>query len=89
MAIGDTIEMAEGWSPEKVESVDHLLNREGLPSLTQMRLGFSKTIQGVVARGTIKNDVEYYAVRNAVELATDKQETLAELLVAYEKSASV
>ena len=89
MAIGDTIEMVEGWPAEKVERFDQLLKGEGLPSLTEMRLRFSKTIRRVIARGTIKNDVEFYAVRNAVDSVTDEQEALSELLAAYEKRASV
>ncbi|HET7576922.1 MAG TPA: hypothetical protein VFK19_10230 [Sphingomicrobium sp.] len=85
MAINDTIEATERWPADKVEAIDDLLEREGLPSLTEMRLRFSKVIRRVVARGSIKNDVEYYAVRNAAELADDGQEALWKLLAAYEK----
>jgi hypothetical protein len=84
MAIGDTIEATGGWPRERVAAIDDQLVREGLPSLTAVRLRFSKVIHRVVGRGSIKNDAEYYAVRDAVELAHDDQEPLWKLLSAYE-----
>ena len=88
MAINDLIEDTDRWPTEKVEAIDDLLIREGLPSLTEMRLRFSKVIRRAVARGVIKNDVEYYAVRNAAELANDSPEALWKLLAAYEQRAA-
>ena len=88
MAINDTIELTECWPIEKVEATDHLLDLDDLPTLTEMRLRFSKVIRRVVARGNIKNDVEYYAVRNAAELAHEGQKALWELLGAYEERAA-
>jgi hypothetical protein len=85
MALNDTIESTSRWAPERVAAMDQSLERDGLPSLTQMRIRFSKAIQRVVARGTIKNDAEYYAVRNAVELVPEQQVDLLKLLAAYEK----
>ena len=84
MAISDTLEATEGWPSERVAAIDDMLVREGLPSLTEMRLRFWKGIRRVVGRGSIRNDVEYYAVRNAAELAKDGQEALWRLLAAYE-----
>jgi hypothetical protein len=85
MAINDTIELTEGLPADKVEEIDKLLEREGFPSLTKMRLRFSKTIRRVLARGSIRDDVEYYAVRNAAELTADSEEALWKLLAAYEE----
>lgn len=84
MAIGDTIEQTDGWLPEKVATLDQHLMKEGLPTLTEMRLRFSKVIRRVVSRGSINNDVEYYAVRNAAELGREGGEALWPLLAAYE-----
>jgi hypothetical protein len=84
MAIGDTIEQTDCWPSERVAALDELLASEGLPSLAEMRLRFSKVIRRVVARGNIKDDVEYYAVRNAAELPNDSYEALWKLLAAYE-----
>lgn len=88
MAINDTIEHTAGLPPEMVQSVDDHLEREGLPSLTTTRIRFSKAIRRVDARGSIKNDVEYHAVRNAAELASDDAKALWELLSDYEVRTS-
>ncbi len=86
MAINDTIEMTADLPAERVAAIDRLLESDGLPSLTEMRLRFSKVIRRVVARGAIRNEVEYYAVRNAVEIRGQDQ-GLWKLLAAYEERA--
>lgn len=83
-AIGDSIEMTEGWSLERVAETDKLLAGDGLPTLTEMRIRFSKVIRQVLKRGTIRNEVEYYALRNAAELTQDGRDALWTLLSAYE-----
>ena len=88
MAINDLIEATDGWPTQKVEALDHLLEQERLPTLTEMRLRFSKIIRRVVARRSIKNDVEYHAVRNAAELPHEDAEALWKLLSTYEEQAS-
>ena len=88
MAINDLIEMTDGWSQEQVASTDLALTRADLPSLSEMRKRFSKAVQRSVRRGHIKDDVEYYAVRNAVELSGEDHEPLWLLLAAYERSAA-
>src|SRR5689334_13405588 len=55
MAIGDTIEMTEGWPLKQVAETDRLLANDGLPTLTEMRVRFSKVIRRVLNRGSIKN----------------------------------
>src|SRR3954462_12188786 len=89
MAINDVIEMTDGWPKEQVASIDLALTKAGLPSLSEMRKRFSKAVERAVRRGRIKDDVEYYAVRNAAELLDDSQQPLWLLLAAYERSAAV
>jgi hypothetical protein len=84
MAIGDIIEMTEDWPLEKVAETDRLLASNGLPTLTEARVRFSKVIRRVLNRGNIKSEVEYYAVRNAADLTKDGGEELWALLSAYE-----
>jgi hypothetical protein len=86
MAIGDLIEQTEAWSPERRAATDDLLASEGLPTLTEMRACFSKVVNRVLTRGSIKNDVEYYALRNAAELNERDGQELWRLLSAYETS---
>jgi hypothetical protein len=84
MAIGDTVEATGAWPRDRVAAIDNELAGKGLPSLTAVRLRFSKVIHRAVRRGSIKNDVEYSAVRNAAQLAHDDQEPLWKLWSAYE-----
>ena len=88
MAIADTIEATDGWPRDRVAAIDNELARAGLPSLTAMRTQLSKVIRRAVGRGSIKDDVEYYGVRNAVEMEDDGQGPLWELLSAYEQRFS-
>lgn len=85
IAISDTLEDTDAWPNEKIEAVNDLLERDGLPTVTHMRVRFSKVVRRVAARGVIKNDVEYYAIRNAVELDSERSESLWKLLAAYEE----
>ena len=87
MAINDTIEMTDGWPKERVVATDLSLRRAGLPTLTEMRKRFSRGVQRAVRRGSIKNDVEYYAVRNAAEFTEGERPRLWQLLAAYEDQA--
>lgn len=87
-AINDLIEMTAGWPEEQVASTDLDLTEAGLPSLSEVRKRFSKAVQRAVRRGHIKDDVEYYAVRSAIELSSDGQQPLWRMLAAYERSAA-
>ncbi|HEX8192138.1 MAG TPA: hypothetical protein VF552_04495 [Allosphingosinicella sp.] len=84
MAIGDLIEVTGDWSVLRVAQTDRLLAQHGLPTLTNMRLRFSAVVYRVLKRGCVKDDVEYHAVRNAVELAGGGGAELWSLLAAYE-----
>jgi hypothetical protein len=85
MAIGDLVEATSRWSAEQVEEVNLRLAQAGLPSLSIVRTRFSKIVQGVVRRGKINNDTEYYAVRNAAEFADGAAPSLWPLLTSYEE----
>ena len=84
MALGDIIEATSGWPAAQVAEIDGRLEREGLPTLTQMRVRFSTALQRVIKRGSIRGHAEYYAVRNAAELTKDHESPLWKLISAYE-----
>jgi hypothetical protein len=86
MAIGDLVEMTSGWPSGQITAMDQKLSAEQLPTLSEIRAKFSKSVQRVVRRRHIENDVEYHAVRNAAELAADAGE-LWKLLAEYEAKA--
>jgi hypothetical protein len=87
MAVGDLVEMTAAWSKDQVAAVDEKLSADDLPTLSEVRARFSKSVRRAVRRGHIENDVEYYAVRNAAELSSGADE-LWKLLAAYESIGS-
>ena len=89
MAINDTIELTQSWPQKRVQEIDDSLQANGLPTLSEIRARFSKEIRRVLKRGQINSDVEYYAVRNAVEMS-DSEELgqLTQLIAAYETKAA-
>lgn len=84
LAIGDIVEMTNGWSPSRIALIDRQLFEDGLPSLSEIQVVFSKTVTRVVRRGVIKSDAEYYLVRNAAEFPSEHQPILLSLIEAYE-----
>jgi len=87
MAISDIIELTDTLPDETVRKLDEQLADDGLPTLSVVRVLFSKAISRVLKRGAIRSEVEYHAVRNAAELATDGRDALWPLLSAYEQAA--
>lgn len=84
MAISDVVEFASDWPVSEVTACDRELSQLGLPTLSQVRVRFSKLVQRVVRRGQIKSDDEFYALRNAVEQLGADSAALWSLLDAYE-----
>lgn len=84
MAISDVVEFASDWPVSEVTACDRELSQLGLPTLSQVRVRFSKLVQRVVRRGQIKSDDEFYALRNAVEQQGADSAALWSLLDAYE-----
>jgi hypothetical protein len=84
MAIGDVIDFASDWSAGDVAACNRELAQMNLPTLSDVQARFSKLVQRVVRRGRVKNDEEFYALRNAVEQQGVDSSTLWPLLEAYE-----
>lgn len=84
MAIGDVVQFTSDWPISDVSACDDELLQLGLPTLSEVRARFSKLVQRVVRRGQIKNDDEFYAVRNAAEQQGADCTGLWALLEAYE-----
>ena len=86
MAVGDIIEMTSDWPKERVDALEHRLRDKDLPTLSEIRARFSKDVARIVRRGHIRNEVEYYAVRNAADFLGDGQERVWDLIAQYESS---
>ena len=89
MAIGDLIELMQDYPREQVEGIDRDLAASGLPTLSEVRILFSSTIAAIMKRGRIRSEVEYYALRNAVEsMAEDESAEAWRLLGDFETTAA-
>jgi hypothetical protein len=86
VGIGDLIQITNSWSVQDVEAMDAALSEEQLPTLTEMRVRFSKVVGRVVRRGRIISEAEYHAVRNAAELTEASDGPLWKLLADYESA---
>jgi hypothetical protein len=84
MAIGDFVEFTSDWPADHVTTCNDELSLLGLPTLSQVQVRFSKLVHRIVRRGHIKNDEEFYAVRNAVEQQGVDSASLSTLLDVYE-----
>ena len=87
MAIGDCLELTAGLRPDEIAKLDDILQEANVPTLSGIRLRFTKQIQHIIARGFIRSEDEYYVVRNAVEAIENDlgKETLWMLLTTYEE----
>ena len=87
MAIGDIVEMTDHWPNCEIASLDAELTAASLPTLSAIRVQFSKSIRTIVRRGSIRNDEEYYLIRNAAEIDPERSKVLFGLLEKWEASA--
>jgi len=91
--INDRISQMEWWSDEDRQKVEVLLADRGLPSLSMMELVVKKKHKRIVARGSIKNDEEYYLVKELLDgpqsiiLLVEESKVLWNLRSAYESRA--
>jgi hypothetical protein len=72
MAINDSVETSAEWPQSEVESFDRDMRDAGLFTLSEMRLRFSAQVKRVVRRGSIRTEVEFYAIRNAVDIVPEQ-----------------
>ncbi|MGC1469315.1 MAG: hypothetical protein WA793_08020 [Sphingorhabdus sp.] len=86
MGIGDTLEETQNWSLKRTQAVDAALSDAGLPTLSAVRLEFSKKIASIMQRDKVRSELEYYALRNVVEAMPDADRDKAwQLLAAFEE----
>ena len=89
MAIGDIIEMSEGFSARQVAEIDSALDAQGIITLSAVRGRFWTRIRRVLERGSIRGEREYYAVRNVVEaLPEEEQGSAWQMLATFEAKAA-
>ena len=89
MAVGDIVEMTSDLSTQKVAAADAALRAEGIVTLTEVRARFWSKIRSIRKRGSVRNEAEYYALRNLVDaLPEDERPKAWSLLAAYEEKVA-
>jgi len=87
-AINDCVEMSLHFDHAEVEKLDSQLRSRSIVTLSELRRRYSKSYAKIMKRGQIKNETEYYLVRNVLydptEKAPEERKLLEELISDYE-----
>ena len=87
-AINDCVEMSSHFDHGQVRKLDSQLRSRGIVTLSELRRRYSKDYAKIMKRGRIKNETEYYLVRNVLydptEKAPEERKLLEELISDYE-----
>lgn len=88
MAINDLVEELADASPNEIEQLDAELIAANGATVGEIRAQFSKRLRAILKRGIIRDEQEYYLVRNAVEFTdAEMAPTIWSLLLAFETKA--
>ena len=72
----------------EVESLDSELRKRGVVTLSELRRRYSKSYAKIIKRGQLKNETEYYLLRNVLfdptEKTPDERKLLEKLISDYE-----
>lgn len=90
MAIGDILEESWRFSPARVAEIDAKFRSKGIIQISELRRRFSQKFQGILKRGKIRNEIEYYLVQGVLASfsanASEKERRLLEgFLMTYKK----
>jgi hypothetical protein len=87
MAVGDIVEDTWDLSAEQVGATDAALRAEGLLTLGEVRARFGRAVGRLLARGELRDENEYYLLRNAADLLPEAQRAKAwDMLGAFENA---
>jgi hypothetical protein len=88
MTINDIVEETFHFSPAEVEKLDSELRSRGMITLYELRRRYSKDYAKIMKRGQIRNETEFYLLRNVLDDPTEKtpeeRELLEKLISDYE-----
>lgn len=86
LMISDLLEDSASLTTTEIQTPDQKFADADLPTLSNLRMRFSKTIARIVKRGAIISDSEYYFVRSSIENAANRNAgQLWQLIAAYEE----
>jgi hypothetical protein len=88
MAVADIVELTQSQSPKEVLEIDKALRDSALPTLSEVRVRFSRVVGGLLRRGKVRSENEYHMLRNAVEmLAAEQQAKAWDILADFDERA--
>jgi len=89
-AINDCLEATSDLQGAELQTLDRDLAALNLPTLSALRGRFWNRVAAAIKRGKIRNDTEYYAIRNVVETPQfePQSEAIWAMLTAYEERDS-
>ena len=79
-AINNCVEMSIRFDHAEVEKLDSQLRSRGIVTLSELRRRYSKNYARIIKRARIKNELEYYLIRNVIDDPTAKTPEERELL---------
>src|SRR5262245_37645810 len=93
MAIKDILEESWSFPPTKVADLDAKFSARNILPLSELRRRYSRQFRGILKRGKIRTETEYYLVQGILasftaEATETERELLTKLSVAYEQRAS-
>jgi hypothetical protein len=93
MALNDTLEMSWDFPPDEIAAIDREFAARGIISLSEMRRRYSRQFHGVLKRGKIRTDEEFYLVKGildsfAADASEDERRQLGLMTAAYENSVT-
>lgn len=93
LAVQDSMQRFDHCTPEQLASLDALLRARGIVSVSELRRRYSRKYRGVLKRGVIRSEEEYYLVKSILDdrweaLSEEEQVQLGSLLLAFEKRAA-
>jgi hypothetical protein len=71
-AINDCVEKSLLFDHKEVEKLDSELRTLGIVTLSELRRRYSKAYARIRKQGRVKNDTEYYLIRNVLDDPTEK-----------------
>jgi hypothetical protein len=88
MAVYDCIAISSEWPQSQVAALDADLRKNGILTLSQVRMRFCKRYAAVCKRGRINDEVEYYLVQNVladqtIQLEASERQRLEEMSNAF------
>ncbi|MFC5581866.1 hypothetical protein [Rhodanobacter terrae] len=91
-AANDAIESLQSLSQQELAVLDAKLQAAGAVALAEMRRRYSRQYKGVLKRGRIRNETEFYLVKGILDSCTEsldqgEQATLSSLLLRFEQSS--